>query len=278
MKASDRTIMLGLVGVGVLAVFWFMLLAPKRDHAAQLADQVTQLQAEASTQEQLAIASKQAEADYSRNYGRLVVLGKAAPENGDTPSLLTQLTELSRRSGTSFATLTQGGDAEAAAGAAAGATSATAAPTQGDQVDTTTETANPSAPVSAPSTPVVATEAAASGLPLGATVGAAGLGVVPYTLDFSGSFFQIADLMERIDSLVHARRETARVDGQLLTVSGFTMSPASPGSLNVELTVASFVLPSDEGLTAGATPTAPAVQPEAAAPVSTPAPAAVVAR
>lgn len=260
MKATDRSILIGLVILGLVAAFWFMLLSPKREDAAELQSQVDELQQEVSTQEELAAAAEQAEDDYAKNYERLIVLGKAAPADGDTPSLLAQLTDLSERSHTDFASLTRD-EAEAAPAPAAAQT------TTDQNAESSGSEAAPVAPV--PAAP--ATEASAAALPLGATVGPAGLGVMPYTLAFSGGFFEIADLLEGIDSQVGADGSATRVGGRLVTIDGFSMVPGGTGDdLAVDLSITTYVLPDSQGLTAGATPAAPpATVPEPAASVPT---------
>ena len=115
------------------------------------------------------------------------------PPTATPRSLLTQLSAQSKRSGTEFAALTVGG-AEAAPAAAA------------DQLDDhRPERRGGSADLRAPAEAASRrppTEASAATLPIGATVGPAGLGVLPYSLQFTGDFFEIADLLERIDEQV----------------------------------------------------------------------------
>jgi predicted lysophospholipase L1 biosynthesis ABC-type transport system permease subunit len=84
-----------------------------------------------------------------------------------------------------------------------------------------------------------------------------------YDLTFNGQFFQIADFMQRVDGLVHMHGSRFDVHGRLLTVNGFTLEPADdPGSLGnpvlkANLNVTTYVTPADQGLTGGATPSAP---------------------
>ena len=108
MKASDRTILIGLIVVGLFAAFWFLALAPKREEASELGDKITQLESDVSAQEQAAEAARQAQDDYESNFSSLVVLGKAAPADGDTPSLLRQLVDVSEKSKTTFGSLALG--------------------------------------------------------------------------------------------------------------------------------------------------------------------------
>jgi hypothetical protein len=263
MKSTDRSILLGLVILGLLACFWFMLLAPKRERASELEQEAGDLQAEVTEQEQIAAWAEQAQDEYARNYERLIVLGKAAPADGDTPSFLAQLTDLSDKSGTAFDSLTLS-DGEAAPPPSA------AAETTTDQNAEAPATEGAAEPASAPAVPVAPTEATAATLPLGATVGPAGLGVLPYDLRFTGDFFDVADLLASLDSLVASGGRATSVDGRLVTVNGFTMAPAGEGrDLAVDLSITTYVLPDSQGLTAGATPAEPAPTVPEPTPVST---------
>jgi hypothetical protein len=120
-----------------------------------------------------------------------------------------------------------------------------------------------------------ATEVAASLLPLGATVGSAGLATMPYNLQFKGNFFEIATFIGRIDGLVKSGQSVA-VDGRLVTINGFSLiaedegegkgkeegegaeSPDKPKELSATFSVTTYLTPPDQGITAGATPSAPA--------------------
>jgi hypothetical protein len=172
----------------------------------------------------------------------MITLGKAVPVDADTPSLLTQLQSLSVRSNVDFRSITLTGG------------SAAAAPV----------------PPADPADPAAASEATAAVLPIGATVGTAGLPVMPYELVFEGGFFDIADFFGRIDGMVESNGDKTTVDGRLLTIDGFNFSPAPDGlpNLTANVTTTSFLTPIDQGITAGATPTGPA--PETAAPAATP--------
>lgn len=271
MKASDRAVMLGLLIVGLGAAFWFFALAPKREEAAELERTAATLRDEVAAQEALVTAARAAQDNYERNYASLVVLGKAAPADGDTPSLLEQLIAISGKAEIAFDSLTLAEAPEELPATGAEQTTADGAG-EGAPAAGEGEAATPVAAV-----PVVpATEADAASLPLGAVVGAAGFGVLPYTLEFSGDFFQAADLLKGIDALVGSGRKKVDVDGRLVTVNGFTMKQNDDtGRLDTTLSVSTYVLPSSQGLTAGATETAPpeSVPAPVAAPVSaTPAP------
>ncbi len=229
MKANDRAILIGLALVGLAAAFYFLILAPKRDEASELEAQQLALQAEVAQAEQEAADGQMAKKDFATNYRELITLGKAVPVDADTPSLLTQLETLSVRAGIDFRSI-----------ALSSGSGATAAP---------------------PTDPAAATEASAATLPIGATVGPAGLPVMPYELQFEGGFFEIADFFGRVDDMVTADGEATNVNGRLLTIDGFTFSPGPTGLPHLTATVSatSYLAPADEGITAGATPTGPAV-------------------
>jgi hypothetical protein len=99
-------------------------------------------------------------------------------------------------------------------------------------------------------------------LPLGAKIGSAGLGAMPYGLTFSGNFFQIANFIRGVDSLVHPGSQSVAVDGRLVTINGFSLSTdqekEDSHELDANFAVTTYVTPPELGLTAGATPLSPA--------------------
>ena len=47
---------------------------------------------------------------------------------------------------------------------------------------------------------------------------------MPYTLTFNGDFFQIADFIKGLDSLVKTENAKVAVDGRLITIDGFSLA------------------------------------------------------
>jgi hypothetical protein len=282
MKSSDRAILLAVAITGAIAVFWFLLLAPKREETAKLGDQITQLRDSVDAANQEVAAAEQARKNFDSNYRRLVVLGKAVPSDSDTPSLMTQIQHVSVRSNVNFRSIVLGD----ASGAAAAAPAPVAASTDSTSTDSTstsststdsTSTSSTSdststvtsstdaapsdstAPAATASAP--ATEAGAASLPIGATVGPAGLPVMPYDLDFTGGFFQVADFFGRVDGMVHSRGAALGVGGRLLTIDGFNLAADEDKGfpmLTASVSATSYVTPATEGILAGADPAGPA--------------------
>jgi Tfp pilus assembly protein PilO len=248
--ASANRMIVAMLVVAVLAIaFWMVLLAPQRDKASELSSKVESLNvslAEAQSRESEALAAKHG---FPADYRQLVVLGQAVPASDETSSLLVELQRIATKSKLRFESILLAGSGE---GSAAAAAPVPVAPTE------------PSATESSGAVPASATvpptEAAASLMPLGATVGSAGLGVMPYTLTFTGSFFDIADFIKGIDSLVETRNSGVGVDGRLITLNDFSLSPDPARkfpSLSATFSVTTYLIPPGQ-LTAGATSTEPA--------------------
>ena len=98
MKASDRTIILGVVVAGLAIAFYLLALGPKRDKASELSSRSTDLHASISEAQQQASYGQQARQDFPRYYGRMVVLGKAVPAQSDTASMLVELNSIADHS------------------------------------------------------------------------------------------------------------------------------------------------------------------------------------
>lgn len=243
LNATNRAVVVG-VALAVLAfVFWTQLLSPKREEATKLEAQVGLLEASLSRHNAEIAEGEEAKKEFSAEYQRLVVVGKAVPGDDDVASLLVQMNRLADRSDGIFRDIQLTGEG-------------------GEEV------APPA--TAAAGEPASATEVAASLLPLGAAVGPAGLAVMPYTVTFDGNFFEIADFIKGVDSLVTTDKEEVRVDGRLITVDGFALeADAELGfpALQASFSLTTYLTPPGEGVTGGATPESPGAT--EAAPVAT---------
>jgi Tfp pilus assembly protein PilO len=248
LTSSNRLIVAMLAAAALAAAFWILALSPKREEAKELGVKVEELKASLAQHEAEVAEAEDARDEFDVNYQQLVVLGKAVPGDDDTASLLVQLNRISKGAGVKFSTFTLsaegGGEAPA--------------PAPAPESSSGTPASNPISP----------TEAAAATLPLGAGIGTAGLAVMPYTLNFEGDFFELADFIKGLDSLVKTENEEVVVDGRLLTIDGFSLAPdANKGFPHLQATfgVTTYLTPPDQGVTAGATPAGPS----AATPAST---------
>jgi hypothetical protein len=221
-----------LVIVVLAAGFWILLLSPKRSEADKLTQRVESLESSLVIHTGEVEAAEAARKSFADNYAHLLVLGKAVPAEAETASLIVQIQRLADRSKVTFGSLTLGssgggGEVEAAA------------------------------PIPLPEG-ASASEASASLLPLGATVGPAGLAVMPYSLTFEGNFFKIAGFIERLDDLVKTKNEKVAVDGRLFTVDSFSLEPGKGGfpSLLASFSITTFLTPPGRDLAEGLAPAA----------------------
>jgi Tfp pilus assembly protein PilO len=245
-KSTNRLVIAVVAVVALAGAFWMLALSPKRKEASELSTQVSQAREALSQHQSEATQAEAAQRRFPHNYEQLVVLAKAVPGDDDAASLLVQLNRIAQKSKVRFQTLELNGSGEGESTASA-----------------------PAPEESESETPVSPTEVAASLLPLGASIGPAELGVMPYELTFTGSFFHIADFIKGLDALVKSENEKVDVRGRLITISSFSLAPGQGGfpELEASFSVSTFLTPPSQGVTAGATPEAPA--PSAATPAST---------
>ena len=84
-----------------------------------------------------------------------------------------------------------------------------------------------------------------------------GLQTVPLELTFNGGYFELADLLHRFKRFVRVVNDRVVVKGRLMTVDGITFEALDPDELNVTVSASIYVVPKEQGATAGATPSGP---------------------
>jgi len=236
MNASNRAIVAMLAVAALAVVFWMLLLSPKRAEVGKLDRQVAQQEETLAVHQDEVQRGLEAERAFPQEYQQLVVLGKAAPAEDDTASLLVQLNRIAGDAHVRFETFQLSSEGGEGAGE-----EETAGAVEGEEL------ASP-------------TEVAASTMPLGASIGPAGLAAMPYTLSFKGSFFHIADFIHGLDSLVKTKNSEVEVTGRLITINGFNLKADQDKGfpfLEASFTVTTFLVPPAQGVTGGATATSP---------------------
>ena len=180
MKQRDRLMLLGVLAAVVLVAGWFLALAPRREQAADLGEQVATQRAARDSALQDVAAGVAAKREFGRYYATVARLGAAVPDDDNVPSLLLQVQRAAEASKIDFRSLKVGQSSGAA-------TPAPAPPT------------DPAAP---------ATQAATATLPPGAAVGTAGFPTMPFSFEFDGDFFHLSDFVGRLERflVVHNRR------------------------------------------------------------------------
>jgi Tfp pilus assembly protein PilO len=249
MSANNRVVV-GVLGLMLLAIaFWMLLVSPKRGEVNKLDHEIAQQRESLSLHQSEVRRGLEARRAFPQQYQQLVVLGKATPADDETASLLVQLNHIAEDSKVRFQTFTL-----------------VPASTEAPVAETAPESTSPEASSGSYPSP---TEVAASTMPLGASIGPAGLAVMPYTLTFKGDFFHIADFIHGLDSLVKTKNAEVDVTGRLITINSFSLVADPDGgfpNLQGSFSIATYLVPPGQGVTGGATPSSPE---PATTPVST---------
>ena len=293
----DRKVLLILVPLILLAVFWFVILSPKRAEVAKADKAVTAQQAELDEASAQLTQLKSVQGSFQTEYASIVRLGKAIPSNLGMPSLLVQLDSAAKGTGIKFDRITAGartaavaapaatGQAPAAPGgnaAPGGATASTGVGKAAEKAGNAVNSQNQSSQKSGQLDTTTSTSTKTGGLPVGggATNGAAagtdgsgvpGLDTVPLELEFSGTYFALSDFLHRMKRFVRVNNNNIKVSGRLITIDGVDLKLSGfGGKLTASMRTTVYLVPKDQGVTAGATPEGPGATQAASGPQSTP--------
>jgi Tfp pilus assembly protein PilO len=245
MTARDRTIVLVLAGLAVLAGFWFAVLKPKRAETQVLGTQIAAQRERLQGAEQTVATGLRAKADYASDYATVTKLGQAVPADDDLATLLYQLDSVSHGARVDFESLVR------TAASPAPTTSAPAAGTSG------ASSSSPSSSASAPAGTSTTQPAATATLPPGATVGTAGLATLPFTFTFKGSFAGLRRLLADVHGLVRSDDDSVAVRGRLLTVDGVSLSGSTTdlSKLEARIVATAYLSPATKDPVNGGTAT-----------------------
>jgi Tfp pilus assembly protein PilO len=293
----DRKIALAIVPILLLAVYWFLLLAPKREAASQASKDLTEQTERRDNAKAQAEAARGDETNFAADYTQMVRLGKAIPSSVDMPSLIVQLDSAAAGTGIRFTRIATGTRDPAAAAtpppapadgstpaAAAGGEQAQSAPgSAAESANNTAQAASQQADAASQSgvaaSDTQTSTSSGSGLPIGggaatgtaaaAGTSPAGLETVPLEMEFVGNFFNLADFFHDLKRFVRVANKNVVVSGRLVTIEGvkFGSDPELFPKITAEIKATVYLSPKTQGTTAGATPQGPA----AAAPGTTPA-------
>jgi Tfp pilus assembly protein PilO len=257
----DKKILMLLVPIALIAAYWFLILAPKKDEAAGVQEQLTQAQTEQQTAESAAAQVSNAKSNFNSDYATVIRLGKAVPSTVDMPSLLVQLDRASRGTGISFDKIATGERTAAPAPAATGSGSGSSGSAQsgpGKAKEAAQNAANTASSNDAKSAGAAGTTGAAGGAAGGA--GAPGLESVGLDFTFHGTFFDLADFFHRMKRFVRVVNDDIVVRGRLMTVDSFQWKaePEKWPALTADVHATVYLAPKAQGVSAGATPAGPA--------------------
>jgi hypothetical protein len=222
----NTILLVAVAAAAAVGVYWMLILAPKREEAAAINTKIAAKQGQLAAAEEEVAGYERARTAYKANYSLVARLGKAVPADDDVRSLMVQINSAADRSGVDFRTINIGGGSAAPA-------------------------AGPDA--AAPSTGPVP--------PGASTVGTAGFSAMPFSFGFNGSFVKLGKFFNRLDRFVAVKGDGLDVTGRLLLLNSITLTPdATKGfpALTAEVSASSYLLPTTESATAGATAAGPA--------------------
>ena len=269
LSARDRKILLALIPLVLVAAYWFLLLAPKREEASAAQDQLTQAQSERDTATQRLAGLSAAKQSFGRDYATVVYLGKSIPTTVDMPSLLVQLDRAARGTGIRFTSIKTGDRAASAS------TPAANAPASGANAPASGANAPASAPASSGTAPAAGSTASSQ---------QGSLDTIPLDFEFSGGYFDLTSFFHRMKRFVRVSNDKILVRGRLMTVNKFTFEvDQETHALKATVHATVYLSPKTEGVSAGATSQGPAGAPtppagQSASASSTPPAASVIAR
>jgi type II secretion system (T2SS) protein M len=236
MTTRDRLVVTVIAVLAVLVAAWLLVVSPERKRAAKLQAQVSAASSQLAGAQSEAANARQAQARYAAAYASVVALGKAVPPGEEVPSLIYQLAQASNGKNVDFASIQSG----SGSGAGAGGPTAAAGP-------------------AAAGTAATGSGASASR--------AGGLNQMPFTFVFNGTFPALYKLFQRLNGFtVRTASGQLQISGRLLTIQAVKLAPATAvgsaktanGQLTGTITATAYVLPASQGLTGGASPSAPA--------------------
>jgi hypothetical protein len=203
---SPKILVPALAAVAVVAAFYFLALAPKREEATKLDGSIATKQQEVDQSKALLASYQDAKSRYKANYATIARLGKAVPADDDIRSLLVQISDAADKSDVTFHALTVGGSG--------GAEPQAAAPGQ-----------------LAPPPGTVA-------------VGSAGFKAMPFSFGFEGSYFRLSSFFNRLEDFVTVENKNLDVTGRLLLIGSINVLPEQDSKqLTATIGAASYLVP-----------------------------------
>jgi Tfp pilus assembly protein PilO len=235
--------------VGVMAVCWLGLLAPKRAQVSAAQAQVTQ----AESRRDVALAAvgqaEQARAEYERDAAPDARLAKAVPADDDVGPLIKQLESIARANKIDFRAV------KLVAGAAAPSAAAPPPPpaAEGEPAGGEDKQGEGATDETAPSTEPVAAVVAQP--PPGTVVGPAGLLTVPFSFTFDGGYAEMQRFLKAVHGLAKSKRGQISVKGRLMTIDGFSLAAGPDGfpRLQALVSATAYVMPEPAATTTSAT-------------------------
>jgi hypothetical protein len=261
----DRKIVLVLAPLLVVLGYWFLVLSPQRAESTKVTEELTKSRGERDTAQAQVGQLNAAKASFAGDYQTVIRMGKAVPDRVDMPSLLVQLDRSARGTGIDMDEIVVSPEIQTAApvvapptgggGPGAGGTDAKSMPGRAAQgAGNAVNTANAQSGQAAGADPAAA-GAAPAGTP------APGLSSVGLQFKLRGQFFDMADFFHRMKRFVRVVNDEIVIRGRLIAIDNWSFKREG-GRMLAEVGATVYLSPkADGGVSAGASPTGPAVTP-----------------
>jgi hypothetical protein len=238
----DRYILIVVGIVAALAAYWLLALAPKRDHLNKLDKDLASANQTYAQAQQEKTQFQQAQVQFPTLYASLGRLGKAVPAQQDVPSLLVQLNHAAAQANVDFRSVELKLEAaDQLASPSSSATSSSSPPTGATGASGATGPSGTASSSASTTTSTGSTGAAPSALQ-----------PIPFELKFTGTFYKLEDLIHNVVHMVRERNKEVAISGRLVVIEGFSLTRHV-----VTILAATYMLPADQALFAGATPAGP---------------------
>ena len=213
MTRRDRTVLLAVLAVVLIVGAWFLAIQPRRDEASRLGNQITAARTQLRAAQASVASGLAAKAVFLTYERQLNSLTTALPTDDDIPALINEIQSAAATDRVDFHGIAVG---SAGGTSAAPATSSTAA------------TSGLTAP-----------------LPPGVTLDSAGIPTEAFSFTFDGSYFNLADLLGRLQRFVRASNEKLSATGRLLSINSVALAPGSTPSapLTASITANTYLVP-----------------------------------
>ncbi len=250
MTQRDRTLLAVVMFIALAGGYWFLLLAPKRQAAADAESKVTAAQQSLQAAQQRLSSGQAAQERFRKDRQTVVKLGRVVPTTDDTPTVLTQLSAIARKHDITFLAYTLASEGSSAP-------------------SSVTETSG--SPVVSEDEPS-STDAVAPLYPPGSVTMDGGLGRTPLTIQLRGSYFDLERFLRAVQrfAVLSENTERTKANGRLFIVDGINYAPiegeGGAGMLTAELHASVYFAPKLETPATSATgvdPAAPVVEPAA---------------
>ena len=210
MTQRDRLMVSTLVLVVLVAGYWFLLLAPKRQAADDAAARVETARQGMTTAQQQLSNGQNAQKLFRQQRSTVVRLGRVVPTTDDTATLLTQLTGIAKKHDIVFTSYALNAGATAA-GPASGTGPAPAQPS-GTGTNTLTDAVSPL-------------------YPPGTSQTDGGLGRAGMQIKLAGRYFDLERFLREVQrfAVLSADGKAKRAKGRLFVVDGISYQPMAAG-------------------------------------------------